>query len=88
MKDDTHQLFVFQQDDRKESIPDPEEYLQKEFIYDEQMPNAALKKQKGTHFNPGTGSFLQVKTQVSSTMITDDEANPGLSQLLQGESVP
>ena len=72
VKDDTHQLFVFQQDGRRESIPNPEEYLQKEFIYDVQMPNAAMKKQKGTNFNPGTGSFLDVKTRVSSTMITED----------------
>ena len=73
VKDDTHQLFVFQQDgSKKEAIPNPEEYLQKEFIYDEKMPNAVLKTQKGTNFNPGTGSFLAVKTRVSSTMITED----------------
>ena len=73
VNDETHQLFVFQQDGpEKKSIPDPEEYLQKEFIYDAQMPNAAMKKQKGTNFNPLPDSFLDVKTRISSTMITED----------------
>ena len=45
VNDKTHRLFVFQPNGRqKESIPDPEEYLQKEFIYDAQMSNAAMKK--------------------------------------------
>ena len=80
VRDQTHQLFVFQQDD-KTGDPDPEEYLQKEFMYDAQMPNAALKKQKGSNFVPGQGSFLDVKTRVSSTIITEDHYINGLLSL-------
>ena len=72
VNDETHQLFVFQLDGKKDYIPNPGEYLQKEHVYDAQAPNAALKKQKGQNFNPGTGSFLDVKTRVASTMITED----------------
>ena len=69
LRDTNHKLFVFK---TSHLDPDPAEYLAKEWVFDQNMPQMLLKKQNGPKFKVSKDSFLELQTRLSSTEVTED----------------
>ena len=67
LRDITHKLFIF----KTSHHPNPGQYLSKEWLFDK-MPNKVLELQNGPKFRVSKDSFLQLKTTLSSTEVTED----------------
>ena len=68
LRDISHKLFIF----KTNHHPNPEQYLSKEWLFDRNMPHKVLELQNGPKFKVSKDSFLQLKTTLSSTEVTED----------------
>ena len=68
LRDISHKLFIF----KTSHLPNPEQYLNKEWLFDGNMPHKVLELQNGPKFKVSKDSFLQLRTTLSSTEVTED----------------